>query len=270
MSVRRVVDLALLAAPLAVAAALVPLFTTRPAQATTPFGQSSGRPSGALVATPSARAAQTPTDPKPVFFSDCAVCHGNDARGTPYGPDLRGFGRASLDYELSTGRMPLPSPDAKLIRRRPRYSPELRDALVTYVFDLAGGGGPDIPVLHQAHADVAQGGELFRLNCAACHAWSGRGGALLAREAPSTHPATPLQAAEAMRVGPGMMPAFGEAAITPSQLDDVVAYVQYIRHPRNRGGYRLWFIGPLVEGGVAWIVGMGVLLLFIRWIGTRR
>jgi ubiquinol-cytochrome c reductase cytochrome c subunit len=254
MSLRRVADIALLAAPLAVAAALVPFIATRSAHADAR----------------TARAVQATVDPRPTFFSDCAVCHGNDARGTPAGPDLRGFGRASLDYELSTGRMPLPSPDAKLIRRPPRYSPELRDALVTYVFDLAGGGGPDIPVLDKQGADVAQGGELFRLNCAACHEWSGRGGALLAREAPSTHPATPLQTAEAIRVGPGTMPAFGEAAISQAQLDDVVAYVEYIRHPRNRGGYRLWFIGPLAEGGVTWIVGMGLLLVAIRFIGTAR
>lgn len=255
MNLRRLLHVALFAAPLPLAVALVPVFTSARANASTR----------------AARPAQTAApDPKPVFLSDCAVCHGNDARGTPNGPDLRGFGRASLDYELSTGRMPLPSPDAKVVRRAPRYPADLRDALVTYVFDLAGGGGPDVPVLDKTNVDVAQGGELFRLNCAACHAWSGRGGALLAREAPSTHPATPLQTAEAIRVGPGMMPAFGEAAIAQSQLDDVVAYVQYIRHPRNRGGYRLWFIGPLAEGGVAWIIGLGVLLLFVRWIGTAR
>ncbi len=265
MKLRRLVHLALLAAPVALAAALVPLFTPRAADASA----SAASASAASFRRP-ARAAQTAVDPKPIFLRDCAICHGNDARGTPNGPDLRGFGRASLDYELSTGRMPLPAPDAKVVRRMPRYPADVRDALVTYVFDLAGGGGPDIPVLDQQHADLAQGGELFRLNCAACHAWSGRGGALLAREAPSTHPATPLQTAEAIRVGPGMMPAFGEAAITPRQLDDVVKYVQYIRHPRNRGGYRLWFIGPLAEGGVAWIVGMGLLLVVTRWIGTGR
>ncbi|MBV8949420.1 MAG: c-type cytochrome [Actinobacteria bacterium] len=257
MSLRRFVGLALFTAPLALAAALVPLFTTG-AGAAEPSSRRPGRP------------AQNVIDAKPIFLRDCAICHGNDARGTPNGPDLRGFGQASIDYELSTGRMPLPSPDAKVVRRAPRYPPDVRDALVTYVFDLAGGGGPDIPVVDLHHADLAQGGELFRLNCAACHAWAGRGGALLAREAPSTHPATPIQTAEAIRVGPGMMPAFGQAALSQKQLADVVAYVQYIRHPENRGGYRLWFIGPLAEGGVAWIVGLGLLLVVVRWIGTGR
>src|SRR5205085_2636475 len=185
MNVRRLVDVALFAAPLAIASAVVPLVMSRSADASTRTNR----------ATAPGRSTQAAVDPKPVFLSDCAVCHGNDARGTPNGPDLRGFGRGSLDYELSTGRMPLPTPDAKVVRRQPRYSPEMRDALVTYVYDLAGGGGPDIPDVNLRGADLAQGGELFRLNCAACHSWSGRGGALLAIEAPSTHPATPVQAA---------------------------------------------------------------------------
>jgi ubiquinol-cytochrome c reductase cytochrome c subunit len=264
MKQRRFVDIALIAAPFAIAAALVPLISTGSADATTRPGTRPGRNAA------SGRSAQAAVNPIPIFQSDCAVCHGNDGRGTPNGPDLRGFGRASLDYELSTGRMPLPSPDAPLKRRPPRYSPETREALVTYAFDLVGGGGPDIPQVNLRGADLGVGGELFRLNCAACHAWSGRGGALLAIDAPSTHPATPVEAAEAIRAGPSQMPAFGEAAISGDQLDDVVAYVEYIRHPRNRGGYRLWFIGPLAEGGVAWIIGMGLLLLFVRWIGTRR
>jgi ubiquinol-cytochrome c reductase cytochrome c subunit len=250
----RVARLLLLTVPVAVAAAVVPLAGA----------------SRAGADAPKARVAESATDPKPVFLADCAICHGNDARGTNNGPDLRGLGRASIDYELSTGRMPLSSPTAKTDRHPPKYTRPLQEALVTYVYDLAGGGGVDIPDLRLGRANVAAGGETFRLNCAACHAWSGRGGALLEREAPSTHPATPLQTAEAIRVGPGTMPAFGTAAITDRQLNDVVAYVRYIRSPRNRGGNPLWYLGPLVEGGVAWIIGLGLVLLVLRLIGTAR
>jgi ubiquinol-cytochrome c reductase cytochrome c subunit len=66
------------------------------------------------------------------------------------------------------------------------------------------------------------------------------------------------------------MPAFGTAAITDKQLNDIVAYVRYLRHPRDRGGNPLWYLGPLVEGGVAWIIGLGLLLVVIRLIGTPR
>src|SRR5690349_12897365 len=47
------------------------------------------------------------SDARTVFLRDCAVCHGADARGTHNGPSLRGAGRASVDYWVSTGRMPL-------------------------------------------------------------------------------------------------------------------------------------------------------------------
>jgi quinol---cytochrome-c reductase cytochrome c subunit len=258
----RLLTLVLVAAPLAVAAAVVPAAAAMRSQETS---RATPRAASRL-----AQAVDTTVDPKPVFLADCAICHGSDARGTNNGPDLRGLGRASIDYELSTGRMPLRSPTAKTERHPPKYPPALQDALVTFVYDLAGGGGVDIPDLRLEHADLAAGGEVFRLNCAACHAWSSRGGALLEREAPSTHAATPLQIAEAIRVGPGTMPAFGTAAITDKQLNDVVAYVHYLKHPRDRGGNPLWYLGPLVEGGVAWIIGIGLLLVVIRLIGTPR
>ena len=89
-------------------------------------------------------------------------------------------------------------------------------------------------------ASVAQGGSVFRLQCAACHAWAGDGGALLHREAPALHEATPTQIAEAVRVGPGAMPAFGTAALTDGQLADLVAYVRYLDHPKDRGGWTVY------------------------------
>ena len=220
------------------------------------------------------------------YRSDCAVCHGGDGRGTSRGPDLRGVGRASVDYELSTGRMPLApagrieapgrrieplprhlsDPDARTARHHPAYDATTIAALVDYVDELTGGGGPDIPAVHGG--DVAAGGALFRLQCAACHAWAGDGGALLHREAPPLHDATGVQIAEAVRVGPGQMPAFGDAALTDRQLADVVTYVRYLDHPRDRGGFALGHLGPVAEGAVA-LAGIAALLLFVRWIGDR-
>ncbi|MFN2608920.1 MAG: cytochrome c [Acidimicrobiales bacterium] len=239
-------------------------------------------------------AAQAPPSSPPgpdverIFLSDCAVCHGSDARGTARGPSLVGVGRAFSDYELSTGRMPLvgagrpndqsgralqPLPnqtqqDPDLVARRhaPAYPPQTIQALVDYVAVLTGGGGPDVPIVRPG--DVAMGGDLFRLQCAACHAWAGDGGALLRREAPALHSATPTQVAEAVRVGPGQMPAFGTAALTDEQVDSVVAYVRYLDHPDDRGGQPLWHMGPFTEGAVA-LLSLVALLLFTRWIGER-
>src|SRR5262249_40978793 len=139
-------------------------------------------------------------------------------------------------------------PSDRVERGEPAYSPATIRRLVRYVSDLVGPGGPPIPHVDLARGDLARGGTLYRLQCAACHAWSGGGGALLHVDAPTTHPATPTQIAEAVRGGPGNMPAFGQAALTRSQLDSVVRYVRYLRQPDDRGGLPLWHLGPLPEG----------------------
>jgi ubiquinol-cytochrome c reductase cytochrome c subunit len=231
-------------------------------------------PSGAVAT------AQSGSEVRHVFLRDCAFCHGADARGTELGPDLRGAGAAQVDFQLATGRMPVPLGDAsrtKLLgsvgdaqdRRPPKYDAPTRRALVRYVTQLAGGDGPAIPTLDVRSGDVARGGSLFRLQCAACHAWSGDGGALLDREAPGTHAATALEIAEAVRSGPGNMPAFGRAALSDDQLQSLVRYVRYLDDPEDRGGSALWHLGPLAEGAVAILVGLGLLVVAVRWIGTR-
>jgi ubiquinol-cytochrome c reductase cytochrome c subunit len=232
--------------------------------------------------------APTPPNVRDLYLADCGVCHGADGRGTTRGPTLVGVGRASLDYEISSGRMPLagvgraddrpgaplqPLPnkaasDPAMVPRRhaPAYSPETIRQLVDYTSALTGGGGPDIP--HIGHGDMAEGGALFRLHCAACHAWAGDGGALVEFQSPALHAATPVQVAEAIRVGPGQMPAFGEAALTDEQVAGVVAYVEYLRNPDDRGGEPLWHLGPFAEGALS-LVALGALLVFVRWIGER-
>jgi ubiquinol-cytochrome c reductase cytochrome c subunit len=219
-----------------------------------------------------ARAASTDTDPaiRAVFLSDCAVCHGATGEGTANGPSLRGVGAAAIDYWVSTGRMPLPPNHhgLRIERKPPKYPPSEIARLVDYVATLTG-GGPAIPHVSTANADVGQGGVLYRLNCAACHAWAGTGGALQDREAPALSKATPTQIAEAVRTGPEPMPAFGDAALDHAQLDDVVAYVRGLDHTDNRGGDPLGHAGPLAEGAVAIVLGLGLLLLATRLIGTR-
>ncbi len=227
-------------------------------------------------------------DPAFVYRRDCAVCHGADGHGTNRGPSLEGVGAASVHYWVSTGRMPLVDvaardpesrdlaplpgvqlfdPNAKTRRRAPTYDGATTDALVAYVTDLAAHGGPPIPNVDASNASVANGGSVFRLQCAACHAWAGDGGALLHREAPALHEATATQIAEAVRVGPGAMPAFGAAALNDRELADVVAYVRYLDHPRDRGGWNIWHLGPVAEGGVAWVIAMSVLVVAVRWMG---
>jgi ubiquinol-cytochrome c reductase cytochrome c subunit len=217
-----------------------------------------------------ARAGVTPSAARTVFLADCATCHAADGSGTSRGPSLLGSGRAGVDFYLATGRMPIASPHQAVERHAPRYDPDTIRALVEYTASLPGFHGPDIPVVDTANADVAQGGALYRLNCAACHAWSGRGGALLHREAPPLDKSTATQIVEAMLVGPGMMPSFGPAAVSDTQRADVAAYTKQItRHPDDRGGFPLWHLGPLPEGALAVFAGLILLLALARAIGTR-
>jgi ubiquinol-cytochrome c reductase cytochrome c subunit len=208
-----------------------------------------------------------------VWLADCAVCHGADGSGSRRGPSLTHIGPAAVDYQLTTGRMPLPptaKANEKTRRHPPKYPPATIRRLVAYVDQITGDRGVPIPRVDMARGNIAEGGQLFRLQCAACHAWAGDGGALLHREAPALHSSTPVQVAEAVRVGPGTMPAFGQAALDDHQLDSVVAYVRYLAKPKDRGGEPLWHLGPMAEGAVAWIIGLGLLILATLWIGERE
>jgi ubiquinol-cytochrome c reductase cytochrome c subunit len=227
------------------------------------------RPAGARP-TQLSPASISPASLRTVFLGDCAVCHGSTGRGTAAGPSLLGVGPAAIDYWVSTGRMPLAQDHhgARIDRRAPRYPPAEIAALVDYVAQLTG-GGPAIPHPSTAGADAATGGVLYRLNCAACHSWAGTGGALEDREAPSLFAASPTQIAEAVRTGPEPMPTFGQAALTDEQLADVIAYIRVLDHADNRGGSPLWHAGPLAEGAVAIVIGLGALLIVTRLIGTR-
>jgi len=79
-----------------------------------------------------------------------------------------------------------------------------------------------------------------------------------------------VQVAEAIRLGPGTMPAFGPEAIDDRQVDAIAAYVQYLRRPDDRGGDGLGHLGPIPEGLVAWMVGLLAIVLVARWIGTSE
>src|SRR3954451_3028377 len=204
---------------------------------------------------------------KQIYLRDCAFCHGSQGEGSKYGPGLTGSGPALVDYEVSTGRMPLPHPGAEVVRRTPTYDPETIDALVSYVSSIVPGGTP-IPELDLAAADRAEGGHDYRLACAACHQAAGQGGALRFGEAPALH-STPLQVAEAMRTGPGTMPVFGGEAFDDQEVAGIASYVEYLQQPRDPGGQPLWHLGPLPEGMVAFFAAI-IIAGAVMLIGERR
>jgi len=210
-----------------------------------------------------------------LYMRDCAYCHGTQGEGGTEGPSLIGVGAASADFMLSTGRMPISKPEAQPLRRPPAYTPEQIRDLVAFVSAL-GPGGPPIPAVDPARGSLGQGAALYEENCAACHGSVGVGGALTSGlEAPSLIGSTAVQTAEAIRLGgagyrTGKMPKYGPDLLNDHEVDSIVRYVEYLQHPRDRGGQNLGHLGPIPEGFIAWAVGLLALVLVVRWIGTTR
>ena len=220
-----------------------------------------------------------------LYLRDCAWCHGGSAEGTPRAPDLRQAprGAADVDFVIRTRRMPLRKPDDPMRRGAATtvYSAADRAAIVAYLRTLTG-AGPAVPaVAAEAPGGLAHGAELYLANCAACHSSTGVGGTLSAAPkagvqagAPETFvpPVTSssrTEVAEAIRVGPGTMPVFGPDTLSDDDVTAVATYVQYLRHPSDPGGLAAGHIGPVSEGAVGWVIGLGLLLAVSRWIGTR-
>jgi ubiquinol-cytochrome c reductase cytochrome c subunit len=215
-----------------------------------------------------------------VYQRDCAFCHGDEAQGTSQGPDLTtgANGPALTDFMVRTGRMPIADADESTRRRTPRYDEREIDALVAYLDREIGQTGPGIPSVDPAAGDTAAGQAVYQEDCAACHATTGIGGAMLSqRDAetsgvyiPDLSRSDPTDVAEAVRTGPGAMPRFGPGVVEDGELDDLSRYVEYLQEPDDRGGWPIGRVGPVIEGAVGWVLGLGLVLLFVRWVGTKR
>jgi ubiquinol-cytochrome c reductase cytochrome c subunit len=79
---------------------------------------------------------------------------------------------------------------------------------------------------------------------------------------------TSAQIAEAVRLGPGYMPAFPESSLSDAQVDAIVTYIKTLPTLDARGGEPLGSIGPVTEGAVGF-VAVGLLLVGIRLLGSR-
>jgi ubiquinol-cytochrome c reductase cytochrome c subunit len=205
-----------------------------------------------------------------LFEENCSSCHGPEASGSSIAPNLVGLGAATIDFWVSTGRMPLADPTVEPEVKPSRFTPTQTLDIVKFITSL-GPGGPGIPKLNLKNVNVNEGQRLFTLNCASCHTITGAGDALSGGAyAPSLHFATAEQIGDAIRSGPGEMPRFGPGELTPQQVDDIVAYVKnYIQHPVDPGGAGLGGVGPVAEGFIALLVGVGGLMLVAFWIGDR-
>jgi len=211
-----------------------------------------------------------------LFGANCALCHGERGRGLvndgpSSGPSLIGVGAASVDFMLRTGRMPMDNARHRLERSDPHVSDDERRALVAFVESLAPGDGPDIPdVDGWEQADLSHGLELFTRNCAACHGPTAQGIAVGQRDVSSTlDVVAPIEIAEAIRSGPGVMPRFLDDTMDEQDLRAVTAWVMDLRDRERPGGWSFGRSGPVAEGAIAIIVGLGLLTIVMYLLGEK-
>jgi ubiquinol-cytochrome c reductase cytochrome c subunit len=212
-----------------------------------------------------------------LFLENCASCHGTQANGVPANgtsgayPNLVGLGPATIDFWVESGRMPAADPRAVQANRRPpRLNQTQALAIAAWVNSLSP-SYPDIPSPNLAAANVSDGAALFALNCAACHTIEGDGDALAnGTYAPSLRNIPAYQVVEAIRTGPANMPRF-TGNLSDYQVADIVKYVTTeIQHPQNPGGFGLGGLGPVAEGFVGLLLGVGLLALVGFWVGERQ
>ena len=207
---------------------------------------------------------------KSLYVTACITCHGSNLQGViTRGPSLVGVGQAATYFQVSTGRMPAVENAAQMPRKQPYFNDEQVDQLSAYIDSI--GGGPAVPAGELADKNnVARGGELYRLNCASCHNFTGQGGALSqGKYAPNLGEATDAQIYAAMLSGPENMPKFGDAQITPDEKKAIIAFVQNNKATVDPGGYSLGGFGPAPEGLVAFLVGMGAIVALTLWMGSK-
>jgi ubiquinol-cytochrome c reductase cytochrome c subunit len=237
-----------------------------------------------------------------LFNTHCSSCHGVAGVGSSRAPAVIFEGAAGADFYLRTGRMPLNNPNDEAIDHHRFFTEGQIRQLDSYVAalpaihglnekELGAPGAPGIPTVlplctGPAASDAAQlaaeqagtatcvtlsfGNSTFALNCAGCHQIAGKGGLLSKGDViPSLQNASLLTASEAMRIGPEPMPLFGAGQLNENQVSAVAQYVHYLGKPQHPGGLVISGFGPVAEGFVGIIVGLGLLLLVSRLIGNR-
>ncbi|MET9846345.1 cytochrome bc1 complex diheme cytochrome c subunit [Streptomyces ossamyceticus] len=210
---------------------------------------------------------------KKLYLVGCASCHGKGGEGTSDGPSLVGVGAAAVDFQVGTGRMPAQQPGAQVPKKKNIYSQAQIDQLAAYIASL--GAGPEIPTENAYNpegADIAEGGELFRTNCAQCHNFTGKGGALSeGKYAPSLEGVDPKHIYEAMQTGPQNMPSFPDTTLSEENKKDIIAYLEAVNSDDTvePGGLSLGGLGPVSEGLFGWVFGLGTLIAVAVWVAAR-
>jgi ubiquinol-cytochrome c reductase cytochrome c subunit len=218
------------------------------------------QPTASVSPAPSPRASATGSPPAgpgaDLFAGNCSGCHGAMGEGG-FGPPLKPAGFSSLVFTMvEDGGIAMPSFGGALDEQQIQL---VADYVAQYIAD---------PATHTA--DVAEGGQIFRLYCSGCHGSTGRGGALtMGGNAPPLTRYPPAEALAAMYYGRRNMPAFADGALDLRQQAAVALYVQLLAEPPSPGGAGLGYVGPVPEG----IVAGGALLILILlavWLAWKQ
>lgn len=205
-----------------------------------------------------------------LFLANCSTCHGLNAEGRADAPSLIGVGAAAVDFQVGTGRMPLAASGPQAPRMsKVKFTEEEIAQLAAYVASL--GPGPAIPDADQYKpGDVSRGALIFRTNCAMCHNFAGKGGALTrGKYAPNLEGVDPRHIYEAMLTGPQSMPVFNDSTLPEQSKRDIIAYLQNVEENPSPGGFSLGSFGPVGEGMLVWTLGLGLLIGCAIWLGAK-
>lgn len=218
----------------------------------------------------SVSAALTAEDGKKLFQANCATCHGLNLEGSSTGPSLYGVGELAVEFQVSTGRMPLQASAPQAPQKPAQFTEEQSLAMAAYVQSMA--PGPVFPAEEtiDGQGDVARGAELFRVNCAMCHNVAAAGGALTeGKYAPALTGTSALHMYAAMVTGPQNMPVFNDLTLTTEDKRDIISALLFLQQNESPGGFSLGSLGPVSEGLFIWIFGIGGLIAITVWITAK-
>ena len=209
-----------------------------------------------------------------LYAQNCAQCHASDGSGAQVpgterkAPALAGrpdITAAYIDLVMRTGRMP---PAANPFDNQPRevvLDDAQRAAVVAYTVQQFGLEEDRIQV---PEGDPGRGQDIYAINCAACHSSTGVGGVAGAGAwTPNVYQYDAATLAEAIRVGPFQMPAFGPEQITDQEIGDIAAFLEEVRtEPTTPIG--LVELNPVFASGFVALLAV-VMILSLFWISSK-
>jgi ubiquinol-cytochrome c reductase cytochrome c subunit len=212
-----------------------------------------------------------------LYAQACAQCHASDGRGAVVpgsdreAPALTGRPQvtaAYVDLVMRTGRMP---PAADPFNNQPRevvFDEAQRLAIVAYVVDEFGVPNNLDEVTELPEGNAGAGQNVYATNCAACHGSTGAGGVAGGGAwTPTVNTYDAAAIAEAIRVGPFQMPAFGTDQITDQEVADVSAFLEEVQGEEGTP-LGLVELNPVFASGFVALLAVAM-ILSLFWISSK-